>query len=439
MATNDIYNSKLRYDRFKENLNDFLIDPKSKTRTKRKYFCKNAQNMKYFDSLFKKFESTDISYIRRLKLLNTFKIALHVLDKDLSKCNRDDIDSIMVFMHTVNKSPKSKSDFIRDIKYIWKIILPDKDEKGRIDGTIVPYAVRHLSPKIDKSREKQRNDKLDFEEYKKILSYFSQDVRIQAFISLATESLARPQELLYVKIRDINLNDNYAKVQISEHGKEGTGILQCFDSFPYVLNWHNIHPLRQDPDAFFFISVSKCNHHKQLKPAGINKKLKKACKDLNIHKKISCYSLKRNGVTFDLLAGKKPQTIQHKARWSSLKQLPIYSKMNQEDNFNLEGIKKGKITDPKIIERYKEFLPGKSFTETKKCFFCGLIVGFEQEICPNCKRIVDRKKVKDKIEENEGLKGEIKLLKDEFKQMKEILMNIYRDNSKKSKFEGIIG
>ncbi len=37
---------------------------------------------------------------------------------------------------------------------------------------------------------------------------------------------------------DVELHDNYAKVYLSEHGKEGVhGFLRCIDSFPYLVRW----------------------------------------------------------------------------------------------------------------------------------------------------------------------------------------------------------
>ena len=54
-----------------------------------------------------------------------------------------------------------------------------------------------------------------------------------------------------MRLRDIELFDNYAKVHISEHGKEGIGLLQCIDSYPHVIRWLDKHPLRKDPDVTF--------------------------------------------------------------------------------------------------------------------------------------------------------------------------------------------
>ena len=114
------------------------------------------------------------------------------------------------FMHKVYRSPKSKQDFIRDTKYIWRTLFPDKDEKGRPDETVMPYVVRHLNDRMDKSKEKLRDDKITWNEFEKILNYFNNDIRIQAYLFLALESLGRPQELLYTKIRDVEIGQAVA-------------------------------------------------------------------------------------------------------------------------------------------------------------------------------------------------------------------------------------
>jgi len=229
MAENDIYNSKTKYIRFIENMVEgkgLLKKPseRKKLASKKgtKYYCKNKVNLQYFKKLHTKFSSRDLSYIRRIKLFLCLKMSVYVTNKDLKDLDRDDIDNIMGYVHTVFKSPKSKRDFIVDIKTIWKHLFPEKDEKGRIDDDVMPYVVRHLKKKnIDISTERRKDDKLGVEEFEKLVQAFSQDIRLQAYLTLAFESLGRPQELLYTRIKDVELHDNYAKIWISEHGKEG--------------------------------------------------------------------------------------------------------------------------------------------------------------------------------------------------------------------------
>ena len=197
MAENDIYNSKAKYERIKNNLDQLLVpiqETKGIGRGQRKYYCKNPDNIRYFKKLCDKFEAQDLSYIRRYRQLQFLTIVVHNTTKDLKDVNRDDIDAIIAYTHTV-MSPQSVEDFKIEVKTIWKKILPEKDEKGRIDGEIVPYPVRHLKYSLDKSKQVARRDRLAWSEFENLLNYFSSKPCIQAYLMVAFESLARPQEL----------------------------------------------------------------------------------------------------------------------------------------------------------------------------------------------------------------------------------------------------
>ena len=91
-----------------------------------------------------KFETKDISFVRRMRLLADMKMIVYCTEKDLSSLERDDIDKVIKYTNTV-LSPRSKRDFILDIKHLWRVLFPEKDQKGRPDETITPYVVRHLN------------------------------------------------------------------------------------------------------------------------------------------------------------------------------------------------------------------------------------------------------------------------------------------------------
>ena len=413
MADDDIYGNKSKYERFKNNLND-LLDPK--LRSKYKYYCKSPENLQYFNQLFIHFEAKDLSFIRRLRMLQTMKFIVYFTKKDLKTCDRSDINQLMSHMHNTYNTPRSKETFIMDLKLIWKVLFPEKDEKGRQDETIVPYPVRHISTKVDISRQKLRKDKLTGEEFEKLLNYFSNNPQLQAFITLSLESLARPQELLYLKIGDAELYNNYAKIFISEHGKEGTGLLQCIDSYPYLLKWLNQHPLKNDKKAFLFINTGNTNTLKQSRPENINKHIRKACKDLNIDKPITCYSLKRNGVTIRRLRGESDLEIQHAARWTSTDQLKTYDLSNQDEAFKIALEKKGIIKpDSQTAKTLK----------TKTCPFCNEKAGFGEIICNKCQHPLDRDLIlseKQKDEEIERLKQSVTNINSQFETIKQQIM-----------------
>jgi len=398
MAENDIYNSKDKYERFINNLDSLTIKPNKKG--KRKYYCRNKNNLVYFNKLDTLFSVKDTSYVRRIRLMESVKVIVNYTEKNLKDLDREDINKIVSKING-DFSPKTRVDFIRDLKYLWGNLFPENDERGRIDETIMPYVVRHLSARQDKSREKRRKDKLTFEEYERIINYFNSDSRMQSYLTLALESLGRPQEMLYIRLRDIEKYDNYSKLWISEHGKEGTGFLQCIDSYPYLAKWLSEHPKPNGEDSFLFINLRGNNFSKQLTPANINKKLKLACKHLGINKPITAYSLKRNGVTFKRIMGCSDIEIQRTARWSSTKQLRTYDLTDQDDAFKIALVKKGIIKDNKFKQHEPKL-------ETKECSFCKIKNGFNDEFCINCKRPLDREILAKQFKEKEFQYNELK-------------------------------
>lgn len=394
MAEDDMYGNKAKYERIIANLESFVQKPSGTG----KYCCKSPKNLKYFEQLIQHFEMQDLSFIRRLRVLQVLKLITSVVEKDLVECDRDDINKVVAFSHTTHLTAESKRDFIKDLKRIWRVLFPERDHQGRVDETLTPYAVRHLSRKVDRSKVKLRNDRLTQEQFMNILNFFSQDPQIQAYLMLALESLGRPQEILYTKVKDYEFYDNWAKVWIREHGKEGPGFLQCIDAYPYVVEWYHKHPLKDKPEAFFFMKLGKRERFEQLKNTNINKRLKYACKELGIDKTVTCYSLKRNGVSFRRERGDTDMQIQHAARWTSTKQLQVYDMTNQDDALRLELKKRG-LGDSRAIPQQ----------HTKVCLFCSHANGFTSDFCVNCKRPLDRKKVEEmakmqeKMQHNEVL------------------------------------
>jgi len=414
MAEEDIYGNMKKYERFKSRMDSLLV-PSDKNPRKgvKRYFCINPENLEHIKKLLLHFEARDLSYIRRIRLIQSMKFCVHHLKKNMLACSREDINGIMAAMHSAYKSPKSKETFIIDLKFIWRTLFPEKDEKERIDETLVPYPVRHLSARTDKSRQKLRQDKLSWDEFEKLVDYFSSEPRMQAYLTLALESLARPQELLYLRIKDVELHDNYARIYLSEHGKEGVGLLQCIDSYPYLLKWLDAHPLKKDKTSFLFINTGYTNKHKQLKPVNVNKLIRIACKSLNIDKPITCYSLKRNGVTIRRLRGESDMEIQHVARWTSTKQLKTYDLSTQDEAFKLALEKRGIINSDK---------PLAESTKTKVCAFCNEQAGFSEMFCPRCKRPLDRSIIveeKNKDDEIAALKRSLT----DFQSLKEQIKN----------------
>lgn len=434
MAEDDIYGNKARYEGFIARLQSLTLDPQLRMRDGRgkrgKYRCRNPENLKHYRALHSIFQAKDTSYVRRTRLLQSLTFICDHTTKYLPELTREDINEIMASMHDAYKAPKSKETFIRDTRHIWKTLFPETDTHGRSDDTITPYAVRHLSARIDKSRQKMRKDKLTQTEIDQLIEYFNKDPRIQAYITLALESLARPQEILYLKIGNTELHDNHAVIWLTEHGKEGTGLLQCIDSYPYLLKWLSQHPNANNKNAPLFLNTGNTNTLKKLRPENINKMLHTACKVLGIDKPITCYSLKRNGVTMRRLNGQTDMEIQHAARWTSTKHLQAYDLSNQTEALNRELQKRGLAPNTPTTPPQKN----------KTCAYCNATNGKTETICQNCKRPLNRtaiiQEAQQKEQQVQQLQNQIATLNQQFEaaktqMLKEIMTTITQNKKTK--------
>jgi integrase len=387
-----------------------------------KYYCKNKDNMIYFDKLINFFEheGSHLSFINRITKINYLKVLTSLTKIELSEIesgdNRAEINKIVSKARNDIYSDDTMTYFIGDLKWLWKIFFPVKDGKGRINERETPYVVRHLSQKSDKSKQKAKKDRMTIDEYKKIINTLSDDTRIQFFCSLIYDSFGRPQELLYRKISDVQVFDNYAKIIISDHGKEGVGLLRCVDSFPYLLKHLENHPQKDNKNAWLFPVINGVNKFNQMSVASVNKKLRIVCKALNIDKPITAYSFKRNGISDARLNPKiNDKQIQDRARWTTSKQLHTYDICGQEESFRSELIQRG------LLKPETEADVGIAPT-TKQCPFCNSINPIADKICFKCKRLLYREDIEaeelQKQKENKDLQEQMRLLQKEMDSIK---------------------
>lgn len=78
--------------------------------------------------------------------------------------------------------------------------------------------------------------------------------RNKALISVLYEAL-RPHEALALKIGDIYFHPKYAQLTVPENTKTGTRTIPIIFAFPFVRDWINNHPLKNDLNAPLFINL----------------------------------------------------------------------------------------------------------------------------------------------------------------------------------------
>jgi integrase/recombinase XerD len=85
--------------------------------------------------------------------------------------------------------------------------------------------------------------------------------RDRCYHAISRDLSARPHEILDLRIKDIIFktagNKQYAEVLVN--GKTGTRHLPLIDSLPYVKDWLDQHPQRNNPSAYFICSMFRSN------------------------------------------------------------------------------------------------------------------------------------------------------------------------------------
>jgi len=384
MAIDDIYKSKKTYEKHIRRIRD-----KSYLKRIRKdeiYYVKNPDNLKYFEQLIKEFEFKDTSYIRRDSLFKVLKKTCYFTTKDLKDLTQDDVKDIVTEVRKIfNKT--SFKDWWDKSQFLAKILFPEMDSQGRPLPDIVPYAWR-FKFKTDKSSQKDREDKITDTEYMKIQRSMNRNPMYQLWFSLLYTNLARPQSLSYIDTSNIEVKDNYARVRISEHGKEGTQTLQLVDNYYYLVKWLEVHPLYdpKHPDTKgipLFVTQSNNKPNKRLPPKAANKYLQNKLKKLGITKHLTNYSFKRNGVTHRYIAGESAQNIQKIAGWTSTDQIKTYDLSQQEEFLKKELEDKGII---KSDGKQKK-------VNYKLCAFYNTINTISAGKCSKCQRSLDREQI----------------------------------------------
>lgn len=109
MALDDIYGNKAKYEkRVKVYIIDKDILRKPKANEQRKYYCKNPENLEYFKKIIRPFEVDDLSYIRRLRLLDIMNLLTYHIKVNLKDANSIEKEDVIIKLREIIKPSNLK-------------------------------------------------------------------------------------------------------------------------------------------------------------------------------------------------------------------------------------------------------------------------------------------------------------------------------------------
>ena len=158
-----------------------------------------------------------------------------------------------------------------------------------------PPEVKWVKITLKKNNNKLPEEILTKEEVEKIANS-ADNTRDRAFILTLYESGCRIGELLPIRIKHIQF-DEYGIILIV-NGKTGSRRVRIIEHAKDLTNWLDIHPLKNNPEAFVWITTGNRNRYELLSYNSICFIIEKAAKTTGITKKVNPHSFRHARATY---------------------------------------------------------------------------------------------------------------------------------------------
>lgn len=203
-------------------------------------------------------------------------------------CDVRSRNEIISFLNTKikdsNQDPDKRwittwNDYLWRIKYFFrwfyncKLVKEKGEEPADISNWYTPSFVSIKKKKAKRISPYLENELWEKEDLLSIIKY-EPSKRNKAILSLLWDLDARPHELTLLKIKHIKLKEKYGEGEIPHDAKTGTGPMLLTMSFPYVRDWLNEHPFRNELNSRLICNL---NNGSPITPDTIDKVMKQLC------------------------------------------------------------------------------------------------------------------------------------------------------------------
>lgn len=232
----------------------------------------------------------------------------------------------------------------------------------------------------------------DLDEILSILPYEPQK-RNKAAITMFWDLDARNHEVTMLKIKHVRLREKYGEGAIPDEAKTGSGPILLTASFPYVRDWLNEHPFRNNPEARIICNLRtgepvqpenmwnmmdalKKRIVRMLKSGEIaDPKEQERLEFLLATKRWNPYCFRHSGLTHD--SEYLPEfALRRKARWSMNSHQPArYLKKKWSRDMKSTILEHNGIITEEVAKRRKPIMD---------CPRCNHVNALENRVCSKC-------------------------------------------------------
>lgn len=217
--------------------------------------------------------------------------------------------------------------------------------------------------------------------------------RNKATLALLWDLDARPHEVTLLRIKHIRLKEKYGEGEIPHEAKTGSGPLLLTFSLPYVRDWLNEHPFKNEPEARLICNLLTGSPIRSDQINEMMKQLKKRIIRLIDSNEIT--DLHESETLRYLLLVKKwnPYCIRHSAITADSDYLPEYAlkkkvrwSMNSKQGSRYIKKRMGNELKNKILEHNGiiDADPTNKKMPILNCPRCDIVNAFENKYCSKC-------------------------------------------------------
>lgn len=312
-----------------------------------------------------------------------------ILGKPFEDANYDDIVRVVGIIENKYQSGKSKKTLRAELRRFYKWLR-------QTDGYPPEVSWIKLDYKLDTESKVKPEDLLTDEEVD-ALANASLNPRDKAFVYILGESGCRVSELLSLRIKHIKFDNKGIILHIPE-GKTGRRSVRLTRKHTKeFLDWLDNHPLKNDPEAFVWTSLSGNSKNKQLTYVGVENLLKRLAvkaglgkweggsgknKGRYIGRPVNPHNFRHKRATELLIDKKIPEPIVKRyLGWKDSSRMPqVYTHFNNDDIDN--AILESEGIDAKSIEKTEP-------VNTRVCANCGEVNTILSHFCKKCNSLLD--------------------------------------------------
>lgn len=316
---------------------------------------------------------TQVSYLRTMRRFAGF------LDgRRFEDVKRDDFERFMLDMH----DKKKKAGTIRhDYVTVQRFYSWLGERYVRMLGKLKykpPAGERHVIKAEDLPTQ---------EEILRIIR-FAPSIRDKTLIAMLWDLGTRPHELLNLKVKDVHFDEYGAVITVGEHGKTGARTLRLIFSLPYLREWVETHPFREDKNAPLFPNFANYYYGGQLSVGSLRRNIVNAAKLAGVEKHLYSYLFRHASITREATNGLGDQELKTFFGWTPDSQmLKTYSHLTSED-VNRKRLEQAGIIKPK--ERKHELV-------VQTCPRCGAENPVTHEFCNKCAAPLDETRYREMV------------------------------------------